>query len=173
MLVHAAGAGEGATRHIASHRHEPGKGLFLGFQTQRIPTDAAGNAAPGAIPIGQILAGGPPPPPLRSDVYIERALVNPNGADAGREIVVLASLATAAQTLSNWRLIDKNGRVTPINVTIGAGQSALIALDGTGVQLGNNGGNVMLQDDHNAQVDVVTYTAADAATSDRYVRFRR
>ena len=33
-------------------------GLFLGFQTQRIPTDAAGNAAPGATPIGQILAAG-------------------------------------------------------------------------------------------------------------------
>ena len=36
--------------------------LFLGFQTQRIPTDAAGNAAPGAKTISQILAGGPPPP---------------------------------------------------------------------------------------------------------------
>ena len=34
-------------------------GLFLGFQTQRIPTDAAGNAAPGATAISQILAGGP------------------------------------------------------------------------------------------------------------------
>ena len=60
-------------------------GLFLGFQTQRIPTDAAGNAAPGSTAIGQILAGagaaGPPsrlpvPPP---PVYIERALINPSG----------------------------------------------------------------------------------------------
>jgi uncharacterized protein YukJ len=32
-------------------------GLFLGFQTQRIPTDAAGNAAAGATPISQLLAG--------------------------------------------------------------------------------------------------------------------
>ena len=148
-------------------------GLFLAFQTQRIPTDADGNAAPGAIPISQILAGGPPPPPLRSHVYIERALVNPDGADPGREVVVLGNLATAAQTLSDWRLIDKNGRVTPVNVRIEAGQSVLVALDGTGVQLGNNGGNVILQDDHDAQVDVVTYTAADAASDDRYVRFHR
>ena len=32
-------------------------GLFLGFQTQRIPTDAAGNAAPGATPISQLCWG--------------------------------------------------------------------------------------------------------------------
>ena len=157
-------------------------GLFLGFQSQRIPTDAAGNAAPGAIAIGQILSGGTPPvppappvppvPTLRSDVYIERALINPQGGDVGSEIVVLASLATTAQTLRNWRLVDKNGRVTPVNVTIVPGQSSLITLDGAGGQLGNNGGTVTLQDDHNVQVDVVTYTGADAATDNRYVRFR-
>jgi len=147
-------------------------GLFLGFQTQRIPTDADGNAAPGAIPLSEILVGGPPPPALQSDVYIERALVNPSGGDVGREIVVLANLATTERKLGNWRLVDKNGRVTPVNLAIGAGQSVLIGLDGTGVQLGNSGGTVTLQDDHKAHVDVVTYTGADAA-SDRYVRFRR
>ena len=86
-------------------------GLFLGFQTQRIPTDANGNAAPGATPIGQIIAGEPipTPPPPASSVYIERALINPSGDDAGHEIVVLASLVTTSQTLANWRLIDKNG----------------------------------------------------------------
>ena len=36
-------------------------GLFLGFQTQRIPTDAAGNAAPGSAPIAQLIARGPGP----------------------------------------------------------------------------------------------------------------
>lgn len=144
-------------------------GLFLGFQTQRIPTDAAGNAAPGATAISQILDRDP----ARSPVYIERALINPSGADPGREVVVLASLATTAQTLTNWSLVDKNARVTPINTTLGPGQSVLITLDGKGVQLGNQGGNLILQDNHNAQVDVVTYTAEDASTDDRYVRFRR
>jgi uncharacterized protein YukJ len=157
-------------------------GLFLGFQTQRIPTDAAGNAAAGARALGQILGGAPvptptpvptPPPVPLSAVYIERALINPSGADPGREIVVLASLATTPQTLTNWRLVDKNARTTPINTTLGPGQSALIALDGNGVQLGNQGGNLILQDDRNVQVDVVTYTAADASPDDRYVRFRR
>jgi uncharacterized protein YukJ len=161
-------------------------GLLLGFQSQRIPTDAAGNAAPGAVPIGQILAGTPAPTPtptpaptptpvpaVGSVVYIERALLNPSGADPGREVVVLSSLATAPQKLANWRLVDKNGRVTPIDLTIGPGQSVLLTLDGNGVQLGNNGGTVRLLDDGNGQVDAVTYTAVDAATEDRYVRFRR
>ena len=152
-------------------------GLFLGFQTQRIPTDAAGNAAAGAVPIGQLLAGAPPPPPppevATSAIYIERALINPSGPDAGREVVVLASLATSAQTLTNWRLVDKNARVTAINATIGPGQSILLTLDGSGVQLGNQGGSLMLQDSHNAQVDVITYTAEDASVENRYFRFRR
>ncbi len=148
-------------------------GLFLGFQSQRIPTDAAGNAAPGAVSIEQILGGPVVTPPTTSTVYLERALVNPRGPDAGAELVVLGSLATAPQTLVNWRIVDKNGRTTPVNVTLGPGQSVPIPLDGQGVQLGNQGGNVILQDQHGVQVDVVTYTAADAATADRYVRFRR
>jgi uncharacterized protein YukJ len=150
-------------------------GLFLGFQTQRIPTDSAGNAAAGATAISQIIAGGPivVPSQVLSAVYIERALINPSGDDTGREIVMLASLATTAQTLTNWRLLDKNSRVTPINTTLGPGQSVPIALDGSGVQLGNKGGNLILQDNNNAQVDVVTYTAQDASPDDRYVRFRR
>jgi hypothetical protein len=154
-------------------------GLFLGFQTQRIPTDAAGNAAAGATPISQLLAGAPRPPPPQppevatSAIYIERALINPSGPDAGREVVVLANLATSAQTLTNWRLVDKNARVTAIDATIESGQSILLTLDGTGVQLGNQGGNLMLQDSHNAQVDVITYTAQDASVENRYFRFRR
>jgi uncharacterized protein YukJ len=146
-------------------------GLFLAFQTQRIPTDAAGNAAPGAKALSEIL--GPTPPPAQAAVYIERALLNPSGADVGHEIVVLANLTTTVQTLTNWRLVDKNARTTAINTTLGPGQSALITLDGHGVQLGNQGGSLMLQDDRHVQVDVVTYTAADASPDDRYVRFRR
>ena len=150
-------------------------GLFLGFQTQRIPTDAAGNAAPGSIPLSQVLAGGPPPPPpsVTGPIYMAHALINPTGADPGKEIVVLASLSTTTQTISNWRLIDKNGHVTSITATLNSGSFVAIVLDGNGVQLGNNGGNLILQDHTNAQVDAVTYTGEDAAPADRFVRFRR
>ena len=148
-------------------------GLFLAFQSQRVPTDAAGNAATGALTISQILGGTPGPPPTLSTIYIERALINPTGPDAGLEAVVLGNLATTPQTLAHWRLLDKNGRVTPIDATLAPGASLIVPLDGAGVQLGNNGGNLILQDDTNAQVDVVTYTAEDAGTANQYVRFRR
>ena len=150
-------------------------GVFLAFQSQKVPTDAAGNAAADAVEIGRLLTGGIVTPPRLAvaDVYIERALINPAGADPGHEAVVLSSLSTSSQTLTNWRLQDKNGRVTPITVTLAAGSSIAIALDGSGVQLGNNGGTLMLQDAGGAQIDVVTYTDTDASTVDRYVRFRR
>jgi hypothetical protein len=48
-----------------------------------------------------------------------------------------------------------------------------IVLDGNGVQLGNQGGNLILQDQTSAQVDAVTYTGEDASLEDRFVRFRR
>jgi uncharacterized protein YukJ len=148
-------------------------GLFLAFQSQHVPTDAAGAAAPGARTIGQILAGAPSQPPMVSTIYIERALINPSGADPGRETVVLGNLATTPHTLTNWRLLDKSGRVTPISATLAPGASLIVPLDGAGVQLGNNGGNLILQDDTSVQVDVVTYTAEDARSENRYVRFRR
>jgi len=151
-------------------------GLFLGFQTQRVPTDAAGNAASGSTTIGQLISGGPvppPPTPVTGTVYLAHALVNPAGADPGKEVIVLASLSTSTQTISNWRLVDKNGRVTQVNATLAAGSFAPIVLDGNGVQLGNQGGNLILQDQTAAQVDVVTYTAEDASPEDRFVRFRR
>jgi uncharacterized protein YukJ len=150
-------------------------GLFLAFQSQFIPTDAAGAAAPGARTIGQILAGTPgkPPLPTVSTIYIERALINPSGPDAGLETVVLGNLATTPQTVTNWRLVDKNGRVTPIDATLAPGASLIVSLDGTGVQLGNNGGNLILLDHTSTQADVVTYTAEDAASDNRYLRFRR
>jgi hypothetical protein len=56
---------------------------------------------------------------------------------------------------------------------IPGGASTIVVLDGTGVQLGNNGGNLVLQDDHARQVDSVTYSSNDAATVDRYIRFQR
>ncbi len=110
---------------------------------------------------------------MTGTVYMAHALINPAGADPGKEIIVLASLSTTTQTISNWRIVDKNGRVTPINATLAAGSFVTILLDGNGVQLGNQGGNLVLQDHTSAQVDAVTYTGEDASPEDRFVRFRR
>jgi len=69
-------------------------GVFIAFQSQKVPTDAAGNATADAVAIEQILGSAPgtpapgPAPAAIADVYIERALINPAGADPGSESVV-------------------------------------------------------------------------------------
>jgi hypothetical protein len=45
--------------------------------------------------------------------------------------------------------------------------------DGSGVQLGNSGGNVVLQDNSGNQVDSVTYGVQGAGPPSRFVPFRR
>lgn len=149
-------------------------GLFLAFQSQRKPTDAKGKPEQGAQPLSQIISGQlHPPVVVTSAVYLERALINPAGSDPGLEAVVLGNCATTAHSVHGWQLVDRNGHTTKLDADIPAGASAIVTLDGSGVQLGNNGGNLILQDDQTNQVDSVTYSAADAAVVDRYVRFQR
>ncbi len=167
-------------------------GLLLGFQTQRVPTDDGGTPTATATSLGDLIAHpapappGPPPsePPAGSPpgpspspsptVYLERALLNPVGADPGHEVVVIGNLATTAITLDGWTLKDKNNRVTRIGaLVVPPGGSVLLVLDGAGVQLGNKGGNLILSDPTGVQVDVVVYSGEEARPEDRYVRFRR
>jgi uncharacterized protein YukJ len=149
-------------------------GLFLAFQTQHIPTDAAGAAAPGAQPLSRIVAtGGVVPPTTSATAYLERALINPSGADPGREAIVIGNLAATEVSLHGWQLMDRNGHVTKLDAQLAGGASAVLTLDGSGAQLGNNGGNLVLQDDHGNQVDSITYSAAEAAGVNRFVRFQR
>src|SRR6478752_5459497 len=50
-------------------------GLFLAFQSQRVPTDAVGDASPAATPLSQLVAGHPPPVvDATGQAYLERAL---------------------------------------------------------------------------------------------------
>jgi uncharacterized protein YukJ len=149
-------------------------GLFLAFQTQREPTNETGAPRSDAQPLSRIISGQPHPPVVvTSAVYLERALINPAGSDPGHEAVVLGNCATTTQSVHGWQLVDRNGHTTKLDADIPAGASAIVALDGSGVQLGNNGGNLILQDNQANQVDSVTYSAADAAIVDRYVRFLR
>ena len=148
-------------------------GVFLAFQTQRVPTDEHGAPASDAQPLSALISVPNRPAPVTSTVYLERALINPTGSDPGHEVVVIGNCATGRTSLTGWRLIDRNGAATIVNAELDGGASVLVALDGAGVQLGNNGGNLVLQDDHGNQVDSVTYDAHDAGQVDRFVRFRR
>jgi uncharacterized protein YukJ len=145
-------------------------GLFLGFQTQRVPTDAAGAPTPQSQSIEDLIHGAAPP---LTTVYLERALLNPVGDDVGSEAVVIGNLANTSASLAGWQLVDKTHRRTVIGPqTIGPGESFRLPLDGSGAQLGNNGGNLELLDPGGHLADAVAYTAADAV-EDQYVRFRR
>jgi uncharacterized protein YukJ len=152
-------------------------GIFVAFQSQQIPTTESGAAAPGSQPLSRIVAGGPIPGGVPANptaaAYLERALINPAGADPGHEAIVIGNLAATAINLDGWQIADRNGHVSKLGVQIPAGASAVVTLDGTGAQLGNNGGNLVLSDDQGNQVDSVTYSAADASVVDRYVRFGR
>ncbi len=149
-------------------------GLFLAFQSQRVPTDAVGDASPTATPLSQLVGGHPPPvADAGAQVYLERALINPVGADPGHEAVVVGNYATTTTSLHGWRIVDRNRRETKLDIELGGGASAVVALDGSGIQLGNSGGNLVLLDDRGEQADSVTYSAGDASTVDRFVRFQR
>ncbi|GAA0945083.1 DUF2278 family protein [Virgisporangium aurantiacum] len=150
-------------------------GLFLAFQTQRVPTTESGAAAAGAKTIRELIGGAlPPATSTAGPVYLERALLNPAGPDAGREVVVIGNLANAETPLDGWQLVDRNNRVTTIaGLTLAPGGSVLVPLDGSGAQLSNNGGNLMLRDPAGRHVDAVVFTADDAKGDDRFVRFSR
>jgi uncharacterized protein YukJ len=152
-------------------------GVCLAFQTQRVPTTETGAPGPAARPIGELIHGTTEPPEPGGgpgDVYLERALLNPAGDDAGQEVVVLGNLAGSPVPLKGWQLVDRNRRSTSLDaVTIDPGASVLITLDGAGAQLGNRGGNLVLLDAAGQQVDAVVYGAEDAAAEGRFVRFRR
>jgi hypothetical protein len=148
-------------------------GLFLAFQTQRVPTDTSGAPIPQSQAIADLIHGAPPPALSAGMVYLERALLNPSGDDAGNEVVVLGNLATAAASLQGWQLRDNNQRTTALGpITIPPGASMLVQLDGTGVQLSNKGGSLVLLDPAGHQVDAVVYAGVDAINN-QFVRFRR
>lgn len=148
-------------------------GILLAFQTQQVPTDARGDAAVGAQPLSRLIGAGPAGPGAPVPAYLERALINPTGPDPGNEAVVIGNCATTSVSLHGWRLVDRNGRESKLDADLAGGASAVIVLDGSGAQLGNSGGNLLLVDDRGTQVDSVTYSQGDAATEDRYVRFQR
>jgi uncharacterized protein YukJ len=148
-------------------------GLLLAFQTQRVPTDDTGAPTAAAQPLAALIGHTGPVSTTDPDIYLAHALINPTGPDPGHEVIAIANLATTTRTLTNWTLTDRNNNTTTVTTTIDPGNLTLITLDGTGAQLGNNGGALTLHTDTHNLVDSVTYTAADANTANHYVRFRR
>jgi uncharacterized protein YukJ len=155
-------------------------GLFLRFQTQWLPTDdRTGNRLPQAklIPPGGSLTDIPGTdildneiPVMNPGIYIERALVNPIGADPGKEIVVIGNASTADVNISDWQIVDPQDGAEILTGSLPAGESRRIILTGKTAKLGNKGGTIRLKDATGQQIHAVSYAKADAIEG-RYVRF--
>jgi len=150
-------------------------GLFFRFKTQFLPTDAHGNQIPGVskeIPPVATPIDTPGDTPAFPNVYIERALVNPSGDDVSHEVVVIGNTTIATVDLNGWSIRDKNDATDGIvNVTLPGGGSVPITLTGHGAQLGNKGGTIRLLNPSGQLIHAVSYSKADAAIEDQFIRF--
>lgn len=143
-------------------------GIFMAFNSQVWATDEQGHRKPG-IAEGP-LAGidtplPPPPPPAHRRAVIVAAMVNPVGADQGKETVTIFNASNAEIQLNGWRIVDRNNLAEVLSARLLPSNEALtIRLTGNGAQLGNDGGTIRLLDATGSQLDSKTYTKAQAST---------
>jgi uncharacterized protein YukJ len=130
-------------------------GIFLAFQSQCFHTDdRTGDAIPEACP------GGPEPEAI---VRILAALVNPIGADPGKESVTLMNVSPTEINLKGWGLADKQKHKYSLdNISLKAGGVVTVPLTGKDVQLSNEGGIITLLNDKSLKVHGVSYTKEQA-----------
>jgi len=149
-------------------------GLFFRFKTQWLPTDPHGDRIPGVSK--EILPGATPGDtgdthPAFPAVYIERALVNPVGADPGKEVVVIGNTTLTAVDLTGWSIVDKNNIAEVLGgVLLPAGGSVSVVLSGGGAQLSNKGGTIRLMNPAGVLTHAVSYAQGDAVEG-RFIRF--
>lgn len=136
--------------------------LFLKFQSQAWHSDDL-NGTPIEFPKT------PPStdkPPTSSDpegtIRIVSALVDPIGADPGKELVTILNLSPSAIDLDGWSIADKNKNKQPIAAGIIAPGATLQLKLTPNVQLGNGGGLITLLDPAGLKISGVSYTAAQA-----------
>ncbi|MFT3781109.1 MAG: lamin tail domain-containing protein [Nibricoccus sp.] len=112
-------------------------------------------------------ASTPTPPPVPKQpasanaLKIVAALVNPLGADAGKERVTLLNRSPEPISLNGWKLADKSNRRLPLTGTLAGGGIQQIALT-TKLPLANTGDTISILDPSDQLVDQVSYTGQDA-----------
>ena len=148
--------------------------FFLAFQSQSFHTDDQTGAAiqdqeavvvPKPVPAPIEAPAAPPSAsPALPGVSIIAALVNPGGADPGKETVTLLNLTPGPVDLSGWSLADGHGHALELaGPVLAAGETTRIDLSGQDVQLSNKGGTITLLDPHGLKVHGVAYTKENAA----------
>jgi hypothetical protein len=96
-------------------------------------------------------------------VRILAALVNPAGADHGKETVTLINVGATPILLDGWLLVDKlRNRFQIDGVTLGAGMATTVQLPQGSIQLSNKGGEIKLVDRAGQTVHTVSYSKVQA-----------
>ena len=106
----------------------------------------------------------PEPTPVSTEqsIRIVAALVNPDGDDPDKETVTLLNRTPAPVNLSGWVLADKNGKELILeDLSIPAGETAVVKLPANTVQLSNKGGMILLHNQQRQRIDSVSYTKLD------------
>ncbi|MEM7726662.1 MAG: DUF2278 family protein [Cyanobacteria bacterium P01_A01_bin.45] len=129
-------------------------GIFLAFQSQSFHTD---DTTGHRINDGkQVL------PEQENEVSIVAAMVNPYGADEGKETVTLINSSARNINLDGWMLADRYKRKQPLSGIIAAGEVMKVTLAKNGISLGNKGGIITLLNTEGLKVDGVSYTKENA-----------
>ncbi len=139
--------------------------VFTAFQSQKLHTDDIhGN------PLNDLDVGDDNQPEAKMPVRIIAAMVNPVGPDPGLEYIILLNKGNQNINLDGWQVLDKLKKKNIITgKMINAGSTLRIDLNGQGVQLSNQGGNITLLDKEGLKVDGVSYTKKDAAPEGKLV----
>ena len=91
------------------------------------------------------------------------ALVNPLGADLGKESVTLINVSPDVVDLNGWALADKQKRKSLLrDIRLKAGSVVTVALSGADAQLSNEGGIITLLDARGIKIHGVSYTKEQA-----------
>ncbi|MFB2897617.1 DUF2278 family protein [Aerosakkonemataceae cyanobacterium BLCC-F50] len=136
-------------------------GIFLKFQSQCWHTDDK---------TGHCITAKPEPSdptqtPIEGEpdlvIRIIAALVNPEGADPGKETVTLLNTSPASIDLTGWAIADRLKNKHPLSGTLEKGSTLVVKLPET-VQLGNKGGIITLLDNRGIKIHGVSYTEKQA-----------
>lgn len=133
-------------------------GIFLKFQSQTWHSEDDLGTPIHTVPepIGS-------QPPIKPDyvVRIVAALVNPVGADTGKETVTLLNTSPEAIDLTGWAIADKLKNKYMLSGTVAAGAAVVVTLP-PNVQLSKKGGLITLLNKQGLKVDGVSYTQKQA-----------
>ena len=105
-------------------------------------------------------------------IVINSAMINPKGNEQRGEWISLHNRGNRKTSIKNWRLVDGQGREAILDGKIEVGQSAVFKGKDKGtIKLANDGGRLMLFDDHGCVIDHVTWSSAQLSRLEEGIAF--